>query len=363
MIITILIILFSLIALTALHELGHFLLARKFGVGVEEFGIGYPPRIFGRKFGKTIYSLNLLPFGAFVKILGDEQASDSPESFSKKPIWQRALILVGGVVSFWIVAFVIFSFLSGVGGLPKPVEEDFHQSGVEPYVQIFQVSSGSPAQTAGLKAGDIIKQLSIANDQLPIEISKVEDVRSFADEYKGAMIEINVLRGDEEQTFSLTPRVDFPANDGPMGIGLLRVAKIEVPWYKAPVVGFQITVQQTKGIPVALYSAIKSKLSGGPDMGLQFVGPIGVGQVMGQALDSGVGNFLMLVAMISIWMALFNLAPIPALDGGRLLFLFVEFLRGKPMNQKIEQKIIAACFFALIGLMIIVSVKDIIGLF
>src|SRR4030042_2621868 len=115
MILTIFIVFFSLIGLVVLHELGHFIMAKRFGVKVEEFGVGLPPRIFGKKFGETIYSINLLPFGAFVKIYGEEKSIEDYRSFSQKPIWQRVFIIIGGVVVFWIVAFVILSIVMVLG--------------------------------------------------------------------------------------------------------------------------------------------------------------------------------------------------------------------------------------------------------
>ena len=363
---TIIIVLFSLVTLTALHELGHFLLARRFGVKVEEFGIGYPPKICGKKFGDTLYSLNLLPFGAFVRILGDEESSDNEGSFTKKPIWQRALILLGGVVSFWVVALVIIIFVAGLAGVPTAVSDDFLEAGKTPYVQILQVGPHSPAEQSGIKPGDIISKLKVQSEKLKIEeteTNKVGEVQQFIGEHKGQEILISLKREDKEIEVSVTPRVNPPQGEGAMGVALARVVKFRIAWYEAPWQGLKITWEQTKNIPIAMARAIKSKLQGNDNSGLQFVGPIGLGQIMGQSMSQGPGNFLMLIAMISIWMALFNLLPIPALDGGRLLFLGIELVRRKPANQKIEQRITAVFFFLMVALMAVVSIKDIIRLF
>ena len=139
---------FSIIALMVLHEFGHFILAKKFGVKVEEFGVGYPPRIFGKKFGETIYSLNLLPFGAFVKIYGETERTEDPWSFGGKPIWQRALVILGGVVSFWVISFVLFSVVMSLG-LPVGIEDEDTAGFKNPKVQIYEISQGSPAEKAG----------------------------------------------------------------------------------------------------------------------------------------------------------------------------------------------------------------------
>jgi len=368
MILTIIIVLFSLVLLTALHELGHFLLARKFGVRVEEFGIGYPPRIFGKKIGQTTYSLNLLPFGAFVRILGDEETDNSQESFSQKTLGQRALILVGGVVSFWIIAVIIFTIIIGVGGIPTAVDDSFTQAGANPFIQILQVVPKSPAELAGIKPGDKIGKLKVQSAKLKvegqgIETNKVGEVQNFIASHKGEEIQMEVMRGDQEIDIAVTPRINPPMGEGALGIAMARVVLTKTAWYKAPYKGVEITIQQTKNIPLTLVKAIKRKMQGEKSNDLQFVGPIGLGQIMGQALGQGWGNFLMLIAMISIWMALFNLLPIPALDGGRLLFLGIELVRRKPVNPVIEKRITAVFFFIMIGFMALVSIKDIVKLF
>ena len=214
MIITILIVFFTLIGLLVLHELGHFLLAKKFGVEVEEFGVGYPPRIFGKKIGKTIYSLNLLPFGAFVRIRGEEGkiGVEDARSFSGKPIWQRALILIGGVATFWLIGFLIFTFIAGVWGLPTSVSGDFQpetlKQGIQivegPQVQIIGVNSGSPAELAGLRVGDVIAK---AQDQQGEEkgIDKIENLQEFTQAHLDQQVVLTIKRGEDISEISVIP--------------------------------------------------------------------------------------------------------------------------------------------------------------
>jgi len=351
----ILIVLFSLIFLTALHELGHFVFAKKFGVKVEEFGIGYPPRLFGKKIGETVYSLNLLPFGAFVKILGEDGQSKDKRSFTAKRLWQRALIIIGGVVTFWIIAFLLLTFIAGFSGIPEPVPDDLAMEGAQ--VMVFSVSSDSPAEKSGIKIEDVILRIN------ETEIKTSADVQDAVNANLGKETEIELQRRGENIVVNLTPRENPPQGEGAMGVGLLRVANIKAPWYKAPLTGAEITYRQTKAIPVVLYRALVKKLKGEKVTEIQFVGPIGVGKMLGQAVNQGLGRFLMLISMISIWLALFNIFPIPALDGGRLLFLIIEGVRRKPMPPKIEQKINAGFFILLILLMVFVTVRDVIGLF
>ena len=365
MIITILIVLFSLILLTGLHELGHFLFAKRFGIKVEEFGICYPPRIYGKKIKGTIYSLNLLPFGAFVKIKGEDGAPASAEasagkgrendSFACKPIWQRAVVLVAGVVMFWLVAFLIFTFVSGIFGVPTSITDEMDSTNAT--VQVMAVSDGSPAALAGIKSGDEFVKIEEAI------INKTIQVQEIAQENLGKEITLTLKRNNKEIEVALTPRANPPQGEGAMGIALVRVENMKTVWYKAPWQGIVLTARLTKAIPVNLYQAIKLKITGQKVVGVQFMGPIGFGQMLGQSLESGLGNFMVLMGMISIWLAIFNLFPIPALDGGRLLFLGIEAIRRKPINQKIEQKITAFFFFGLILMMIVLSVRDLFRIF
>lgn len=158
MIFTIIIVFLSLIGLMVIHEFGHFVIAKKCGVKVEEFGIGYPPRIIGKKIGQTLYSLNLLPFGAFVKIQGEEGGIESAQSFSQKPIWQRASIVIGGVASFWLISAILLSVVFGIGTF-QAISDD--EQVANPKVQIIAVAPDSPAEAAGIKVGDTIKKFSI----------------------------------------------------------------------------------------------------------------------------------------------------------------------------------------------------------
>ena len=359
MLFTIIIVLVSLVGIVVLHELGHFLLAKKFGVKVEEFGVGIPPRIFGKRIGETVYSLNLLPLGAFVKLYGEEERVEHPRSFSQKPVWQRALIVLGGVVAFWIIAAIIFSIIAGVWGLTIAVEDEADQQLIDPKIQVVAVVSNSPADEAGLEIGDIIRALSFENTQLIT--NKVKEVQDFTNEHRGEEINLTIQRRQETLDLSLVPRPDPPEDQGPMGIELLRVARKTARWYQAPIRGIVTTKDQTLSIVITFGDLLWKKIRGVslPEGALKVKGIVGIGQVMAQSLESGVENYLFLVAMISIFLALFNILPIPALDGGKLVFLLIEKIRGKPISQKIEQNVTAFFFILLMIIMIFVTIKDI----
>jgi regulator of sigma E protease len=342
MFLTILITFISLISLIVLHELGHFILAKKFGVKVEEFGIGYPPRIFGKKIGETVYSINLLPFGAFVKILGEEERLDDPRSFNKKPIWQRVLIILGGVASFWIISFLILSF-------------------IPTGVTISVIKENSPAALAGLTPGDVIEKIKI--DTTEYSIFKIEETQKIINKNRGKEIILVILRDKERKDISVIPRISPPPGEGSLGIGLgYGPIQRNYPLYQIPVKGFLRTVEFTFEVIKGWVDAISNFIKGAPT-NVQVMGPVGIFTLSADILKLGTNYFLLFLALLSIYIALFNILPIPALDGGKLLFLGIEKFKGKPINPKIEQNITVVFFALLVILAIWATIKDITKLF
>ncbi len=379
MIFNIFIAVISIISLLVIHELGHFLLAKRFGVKVEEFGIGYPPRLFGKKFGETLYSINLLPFGALVKIPGtdgDDSHVEESRRYTGKPAWQKALILIGGVVSFWIVAVILLSIVFGMGA-PQAISDEEAGPLINPQVQILGVAPDSPAQIAGLRAGDTIKEFSITERRSEggeegiffdlnskFTIDKVKEVQELTAQYQGQEITLTIQRGKEVFTALLVPRVSPPEGEGAMGVALVRTALVSYPWWSAPVKGITATANLTFDVIIGLGSTLGNLIQGkGLPQGAQLVGPIGLGTLITQAAQVGVNYFLQFIAIIAIYLAVFNLLPIPALDGGKLLFLAIEKIQGKAIPRKIEEGLTTAFFGLLILLMIFITFKDIARLF
>ncbi len=384
---TILIVFICLIFLLVLHEFGHFILAKFFNVKVEEFGIGYPPRIFGKKIGETVYSLNFLPFGAFVKLLGEmarpsaaRSSTATPasclgaaipaeslgtekiannRSFSIQPVWKRVLIAFGGAFSFWIIATIILSVVMTLG-TPTAISDEETGTLINPKVQIIAIAPDSPAAKAGLEVGDSITKFLISGSQF--QIDKVKKVQELTDQYKGKEIKLTIERGKEIFDVSLTPRLSPPAGEGAMGIALARTAIKSYPWYQSIWRGVKAAIDLTILIVQSLISAISNLIHGLPT-GAQLVGPIGIGNLLYQAAKLGFNYFLNLLALISIYLAIFNILPIPAADGGKILFLGIEAIRKKPVSAKIEQNITAVSFSLLLVLMVFVTIKDIIKLF
>lgn len=351
MLLNIIVAFISLIGLLVIHELGHFILAKKFGVKVEEFGVGYPPRIIGKKIGETIYSINLIPFGAFVRMPGETERSDDPRSFSSQPVFKRILIALAGVVSFWIISTILFSIVFSMGTFVATSDEVNSEELINPKVQIVAIAKNSPAEKAGLKPGDTITKFT-----------KVKEVQEFAEQYKGKEVFLTIERGKDIFNVNIVPRVSPPANEGSLGVALARTAFQSYPWYKAPFKGVQATFNMTGAVIGGYGDAIKNLFLRQPT-GVTLTGPVGVFQLFTQASQMGVSYFLQFTGMVAIYIALFNLVPIPAVDGGKILFLVIEAIKRKPINYKIEQNITAVFFGLLILLMIFITIKDIIRIF
>ena len=338
--------------LVILHEMGHFFAAKKFGVKVEEFGIGLPPRLFGKKKGETIYSVNALPIGGFVRMEGEEKRSDDPRSFNKKPLWQRFVIVAAGVFVFWVIAVVIFTGLGATIGIPTAIDDNA-QNVQNPHVRLIGIANNSPAAQAGLQLGDTI--VSIEGQ----EITKVKDLQDLSKQYAGREAEIIVERGTETIQLAITPRENPPAGEGAMGISLTRAGLVTYPWYEAP---FQ-AVGRTWNITLSIFDmfgVLFSGITGGEGLpaGTQVSGPVGVIDLLKNSLALGAASFLSFVAVISVYLAIFNTIPIPALDGGRMFFIILEAIRGKPLPEKLEQRAILISFLLLIPLIIWVTIGD-----
>jgi regulator of sigma E protease len=368
MIITIIIFIAILSLLVFVHELGHFVVAKRSGMGVHEFGFGFPPRLIGlqkvdgrwrvvwRKQATstdaTIYSINAIPLGGFVKIMGEDndEASD-PKSFSNKSFGARFLTLAAGVLMNVLTAWVIFS-VGFMIGLPVAVNElsEVPTNGrfSEQKILIGEVLNDSPAKTAGLSAGDII--LSV--DDQPI--NEITNLQQYIQTKQGQVINFEVKRLNEVLTIPVTTDVNVKPDQGIVGIGLGYFGKLSFNPPQAIWQGAKTTVDQLQAIFTGLHRIFTTS------EGIKSVGgPVKIAQLTGQVADLGLLPLLQFTAFLSLNLAILNSLPFPALDGGRILFLLIEKLRGKPNNQKIEQYANAIGFMALLLLMLVITARDV----
>jgi len=348
------------------HELGHFATARKFGVKCDEFGFGLPPRLCGWKkingrwkffWGnknideikseKTVWSINWIPLGGFVKIKGengeDQNASDS---FVCKKIWQRLLIISAGVIMNVILVFVCLSVVYMIGA-PAPVDEGTAGSNI----QIMNVLSGSPAEKAGLQVGDIIVSL---NEK---KFAKISDLQAFTSQPQNQVVSIIINRFGEDMTLSAKTDKMPDSEVYGLGVSLVNSGTIKYPWYEAIWQGLLATGFMFWAIISGFVHLFVNLFQHQP-IGVDLAGPIGIAAMTGQVAKLGFVYILNFMALLSMNLAIINFLPFPALDGGRVLFLLVEKIRGKAANEKVERIVHTAGFFLLMTLFVFVTGKD-----
>lgn len=354
MIVTILTFLLVLGLLVFVHELGHFLAAKKAGAKVEEFGIGFPPRLFGIKKGETMYSINWVPLGGFVKILGEDgENKDDPQSFaSQKFIW-KVIILIAGVTMNFLLAIVLLA-VGFMYGLPQPVDADLGDSAKirDVKVTVYPAGSETPAAAAGINQGDQIKKVNA------VEISEVQQLVDEINANKGKETTFLIGRGSEDLEVTATPRENPPEGEGSLGIVPVKTGIVSYPFFESIWKGVIAAFGLTYAIIVGFADLI-GRLFSGSGAGADLAGPVGIAAMTGQAAKLGFAYVLQLTVLLSINLAILNILPFPALDGGRLLLVIVEKIRKKPLNQKLEHMIHAGGFIFLILVMLVVTFRDV----
>lgn len=347
----ILFVIFLISLLILVHEWGHFFSARALGVKVEEFGFGFPPRIFSKMRNGVRYSFNLFPFGGFVKIFGEHgEGETARESFAGRPVWQRFIILAAGVTMNLVLAWVLFSVASGIG-VPQVVDVD---AGAIP-VSVLSVAPGSPAEDSGIKFGDAILRISQGGDSLAV--SSEEDVISFIDAHKGKEVILSLRRGEEIRDISVHARENPPDGEGSVGISMGRLDVISVSWYLAPIEGAK-TLGRSVLLTVYGFWYLLSELLAG-NTSVPVSGPVGIFVFANDIRPLGTSFFLHFMGILSVNLAILNFLPIPALDGGRVFFLLIEKLRGRRISAESENIAHTIGFVVLIFLMVLVTYRDI----
>lgn len=373
MFITIISFVVILTILVFIHELGHFWTARRAGVKVEEFGLGIPPRMVGYRKGKdgkkefvwgnkeiaeteteTLYSLNWLPFGGFVKLKGEDgDDTDAPDALASKRARTRALVLSAGVIMNFLFAMIL---LMGVfaHGFETVIDDSIDPAFISnKKLQVATVLVDSPAASAGLVPGDTIATIdgqSFAN---------AEEIRSYLSSNTNEAVTI-VGSHDDGSAISetVTPahieQIDQPG----IGFAIVETGTVKYPWYRAFDKGISSAFYMTKEILKAFGGIIGSLITTG-HVTQQLSGPVGIAVMTGDVIERGFADVLQFAAILSLNLAIINILPFPALDGGRLLFIAIEKTRGRAMSQKIESTIHAIGFILLIALIIVITFKDI----
>jgi len=363
------IILFIIIlaVLILVHEFGHFIVAKKSGVRVDEFGLGFPPKLLSKKFGDTLYTLNAIPFGGFVKIFGEDPHGeeikdvDKSTSFYYKPKWIQASILVAGVVFNIIFAWMLISvtFMIGV-----PATEGHSQWGevVDAKMSITAVAPNSPAALGGIQTGDTVLFVSSENSFAQGESLTTENIQKVIGE---SVKKVEILYKDSEgatQTAFIEPKIDDEFGRKVIGVSLDKVGILKLPIHYALIEGARTTYLFTKATAIGLGDFLWNVVTLKSDFS-QISGPVGIAGIVGEASGLGLVYVLSLVAVISINLAIINLVPFPALDGGRLLFVLIESITRRPINPKFAIWANTIGFLLLITLMVVVTGHDIFRLF
>jgi len=372
--------------LVFVHELGHFVVARRNGIKAEEFGFGFPPRAIGIQFlrsrdrknpvkkwriiwgskdgddsnekkdirearkkdfiGGTIYSLNWLPIGGFVKIKGEDgEEKKDKDSFSSKSAWIRVKVLAAGVVMNFILAWALLSLAFMIGSYEDVTGQNVSGS----KILIESIEEGSPADTMGLMAGDILVRGDGA------DFSSVTDVQEYISKNRGKEVKLTVQRGNQTLELSGTPRESVGEGKGLLGIaGFGEVVTVRYSLFQSLWRGLQ-----EMGYIFVEIGRVFAKLMQGERTGVEVMGPVKLAIFTGQILPLGFIFLLRFIAIFSINLGIINILPFPALDGGRILFIVIEKIKGSTVSQKVEQAFHSVGMFLLLGLMLYITLREI----
>ncbi|MFA6386324.1 MAG: RIP metalloprotease RseP [Candidatus Paceibacterota bacterium] len=367
-----------ILVLVVSHEFGHFIVAKMNNIRVDEFSFGFPPKIYGKKIGETTYNLNALPFGGYVKIYGENineadllevgflDKEETPEklelaerSLINKPKYIQALVMVAGVAMNFLVAWLLLS-IGFMSGLPSSVGMAPHGAIVNnQYLTVTSIVKGSPAEMVGLKIGDKLLALDTTTDSTKLLSSNLgaENVQSFIKKHGGEQVKIEFIRAKETKELEVTPinnKDGVPA----IGIAMDTIGTLELPIHRAVWEGLKLTTDLTISTAVGFYTLISQAIMGKGDMSA-VTGPIGIVGVVGDAAKFGFVYLLSFTALISVNLAVINLLPFPALDGGRLLFLLIEKIKGSRIKPKISNAVNMIGFGLLMLLMVVITYHDI----
>ncbi len=346
-----------LAVLVLIHELGHFLAAKRNGILVEEFGFGFPPRIWGIKKGETLYSINLLPIGGFVKLFGEEYHEEGSKkhsgkhpsrAFINKTPAQKAFVIIAGVLGNFLLAWVLISYLF-TQGVPTPTNK----------VIVESVQKHSPAEAAQLLPGDVINRITVGGTIY--QLKSTHDLTTYSKKFAGQYVIFSVSTSGKERNVMIVPRLTPPAGEGPLGVGITSYEVKKYVWYKAPFFGLAHSFAITQKIVTELGSMAFNFFTL-KKTNVDVAGPIGIAQYTGQAIKFGNNAVLELMALLSLNLAVINILPFPALDGGRLMFVLYEWITKRRVNKRVEQYINMFGMGTLLLLAALITISDVLKL-
>lgn len=359
---SILIFIIILLALVLVHEFGHFIVAKRAGIRVDEFAFGFPPRLLSKKFGETRYSFNLLPIGGYVKIFGENPddvartgGADSGRSFIAQSRAIQALVVVAGVVFNLLFAWLLFTG-AYMAGVPASTESDEKYPIVDARLIVTGVEIGSPAERAGLASGDTLKRLS--DGERSVDVVDGDAMIAFISPREGKPVTLTYERANEERSVEVVPVLGITETGAAIGIYMDSIGTLKLPPHVALWRGLQKTYEFTVLTVVGITQFLAEALTGRSDF-QNVAGPVGIVKEVGNAAGMGASTLIVFTALISINLAVINLIPFPALDGGRLLFILIEALMRRPIAPRVANSLNIAGFALLMLLMIVVTYHDI----
>lgn len=344
----------ALSILVLVHELGHFLMAKRADVKVEEFGLGLPPRIKGKKVGETVFSLNWLPIGGFCKLYGEDAEEKGERAFNNKSPWQKTKVVLGGVVMNLLLAVVIFTTVYGILGVPSETDK----------VRIVGVAKGSPAERVGIKEDDWVREVN------GVEVRKPEELTSEVSKYKGKFVKLKVYKAmpagrqvnKVEEEILIEVRENPPVGEGGMGVAISNTEMVKVKWYefyKGIYAGFKEAYFWGKIIVEGLTKMITSLLAGKVPKDVS--GPLGMFQATSSIKRSqGILAVIHFFGVVSVNLAIVNVLPFPALDGGRIIFVVYEMIFRKRANQRLEMAVNNFGMAVLLSLIVLITLGDVV---
>ncbi len=352
--------------LVLVHEFGHFIIAKKSDIKVTEFGIGFPPRIWGKEKGETLYSVNAIPFGGFVRIFGEDPneetllGAEKERSITAKPRYIQAAVLAGGVFFNILFAWLLISIGYMVG---LPTSENHAGVGIveNPRLVITSVVPGTPAFDAKLKGGDVVLG-ALSEGKYSLEEVSPQALSNFIEAHGREGITLDIQRGNDRLSLEAKAKEGVIPGKFAIGISMDMIGTLRLPAHLAIYEGGKNTLQLLSATTIELLSFIGQAFAGNADIS-EVTGPVGIVGLVGDVSKLGLVYLLSFTAIISINLAVINLFPFPALDGGRLIIVLVEAIRRKSISPKILNVLNGVGFAILILLMLVVTLNDVIKIF